>query len=64
MILTAIKPEGEIIGYFGCLYSDRIFEDSFRNLKKHIAIISAVIALLEAAALATFVRVTRDDKWK
>ncbi len=64
MILTAIKPEGEIIGYFGCLYSDRIFEDSFRNLKKHIAIISAVIALLEAAALAIFVRVTRDDKWK
>lgn len=64
MILTPIRTDGKIIGYFGCLYSDRIFESSFQNVKKRIMILSAVIALLEAAALAIFVRVTRDDHWQ
>ena len=64
MILTAIHQDGEIIGYFGCLYSERIFDKSFRTIRKNIIILSVIIGLLECTLLAVFVRITHADHWK
>lgn len=64
MILTAIHQDGEIIGYFGCLYSDLIFDDGFLGVRKCIIALSVMIALLESLALIVFVRITRSDRWK
>jgi len=64
MILTPIHQEDSVIGYFGCLYSDRIFDDGFRDVSKKIITLSLMIALLEGFALAVFARITQDDKWK
>ena len=64
MILTAIHQDDEIVGYFGCLYSDRIFDDSFRQVRESIIVLSLVIAVLESLCLAVFVRVTGNERWK
>ena len=64
MILTAIHQDGEIVGYFGCLYSEHIFDDSFRGMRKSIIILSVIIGVLESLALAVFVRITRSERWK
>ncbi len=58
MILTAIRLEDGVIGYFGCLCSDRIFDDDFRDVRKDVIVLSVVIAVLEGLALAAFVRFT------
>ena len=63
MILTAIHQDGEIIGYFGCLYSEQIFDDGFRNVRNSIILLSVIIAILESLALAVFVRRVRSDRW-
>ena len=64
VILTAIHQEEEVIGYFGCLYSERIFDDSFRNVRRSIIVLSVIIAVLEGVILTVFVRIIRSDRWR
>ena len=63
MILTAIHQDDEVIGYFGDLYSERIFDDDFQDVRKSISAFSVFIFLLECLLLAVFVRITRTDRW-
>ncbi|MBR2676915.1 MAG: MFS transporter [Solobacterium sp.] len=64
MILTPIHQDDNVIGYYGCLYSVRIFDDSFREVKRNIVFVSLLAALLEGLMLAIFVRVIKDDQWR
>ena len=63
MILTAIHQDGGIIGYFGCLYAELLFEYSFQAMRKRITTLSVFTGLLECLLLAAFVRLTRGDRW-
>ena len=64
MILTPIHQDDSIIGYFGSLYSVRIFDESFHSIRQKIINLALIVALLEGLMLAIFVRVTKDDQWK
>ncbi|MCR4946578.1 MAG: MFS transporter [Lachnospiraceae bacterium] len=64
MVLTPIRQDEEVIGFFGCLYSEHIFDSSFKNVKKTIALLSLIISVLECIALAFFVKMTTGDRWK
>ena len=63
LILTAIHQDGSTIGYFGTLYSERLFDSSFSNVKRSIALVALIIALLENIGLMILVRILRSDRW-
>jgi len=64
MILTAIRQDNGVIGYFGCLYSELIFEDNFRAVRDRVTALSVFTGLLECLLLAALVRLTRSDLWQ
>ena len=62
-IFVNIHQEEEIVGYFGCLYEDSIFSDSFRTLSLWIGQLIAVTALLECFALFIAFTLLRGENW-
>ena len=64
MILAAIHQDENIIGYFGCLFSDQIFDESFRDVRGKIAGLSVIIGILEGLMLAIYARIVKSDSWR
>ena len=50
-ILVPVHEDGNIIGYFGVMYTDGVFNNSFKALKIRLVIIAVLIMLLVFAAL-------------
>ena len=62
-IFVNIHQDDEIIGYFGCLYQNSIFTDSFRTLSAWIGQLVGVAVVLECLALIIATRFLRGDNW-
>ena len=62
-IFTSVHQDGEVVGYFGALYQDRIFDDSFNGLRKSIVLPVTLIAIIECLLILLFVRRVRGDSW-
>lgn len=63
-VFTPIREDGAIIGWFGCLYPESIYDASFVPLQRRIAIQTAIIIAAECIALAVFAAVTQSEKWR
>ena len=62
-IFTSIDQEDDIIGFFGCLYQDRVFANSFRNLSTWIGQLVGLTVVLECLALFIAFRILRNESW-
>ena len=62
-IFANVHQDDEIVGYFGCLYQDSLFSESFRTLFGWIGQLVAVTAVLECLALFIFFRLMRGENW-
>ncbi|MBO5597876.1 MAG: MFS transporter [Oribacterium sp.] len=54
-IFSNIHEDGEIIGYLGCIYKNKIFKERFDELKQRTVIITFVVAVTELIAIAFLV---------
>ena len=62
-IFTGIHEEDDIVGYFGCLYEESIFSDSFRTLSLWIGQLILVGVVVECLALFIAFTLLRGENW-
>ncbi len=61
-VFVNIHQDEEIIGYFGCLYQDSIFDKSFDKLRKESIPQAILIALIECGLTCAFVFTMGQEK--
>ena len=62
-IFTNIHQDADIVGYFGCLYENRMFSDSFRILSRWIGQLILLGVAVVCIALFIAVKLMRGDNW-
>ena len=62
-VFTNIHQDDEIVGFFGCLYQDSIFRDSFHTLYGRISKLVALTAVLECLGLFILFRLMHGENW-
>ena len=55
VLFTPIHQDGEVIGFFGSLYTNAVFEAGFSDIRIQIFIASVLLVLAEALGLAVYV---------
>ena len=63
-ILSPIHRDDRIIGYFGCIYSEKIFNKDFTSVIKKILLLDLIIMIAECIALAAFVYFSEKETGK
>ncbi len=61
-VFVNIHQDEDVIGYFGSLYQDELFDRSFDNLKKNSIPQAAVVALIECGLIVIFVLSSRKKR--
>ena len=63
-VFTPIHEDGAIIGWFGCLYPESVYDASFVSLQRQIFFQTVFIIVAECIALAILSAVMRGEKWR
>jgi predicted MFS family arabinose efflux permease len=62
-VFANVHQDGELVGYFGALYQDSIFDASFKSLKKSIFLPITLISIIECLLILQFVHQIKQDSW-
>lgn len=62
-IFSNVRQDGELVGYFGAIYQDSIFDASFNSLKNSIILPITLISIIECLLILLFVKQVRKDSW-
>ncbi|MBQ3380184.1 MAG: hypothetical protein IJG58_00310, partial [Oscillospiraceae bacterium] len=62
-IFANVEQGDDIVGFFGCLYQDSIFNESFRALALRIGRMVILTAVIECLALLVTFKLLRGENW-
>ena len=62
-IFANVEQGDDIVGFFGCLYQDSIFNESFRALALRIGRMVILTAVIECLALLVAFKLLRGENW-
>ena len=64
VLFTPVHQDGDVVGYFGALYTDSVFEASFKELSIRMILLALSVIVLAFAALIIFAMVIKGEKWQ